>query len=63
MSFSSDAEQNQNFSTAGEIQFSRIDDFSRNRLYELFGLIEKEFESLYAENLARKFKNFVSVIF
>lgn len=26
----------------------------RGRLYELFGQIEKEFESLYAENLARK---------
>ncbi len=27
----------------------------RSRLYELFGLIEKEFEALFAENLARKF--------
>lgn len=29
--------------------------FNRRRLYELFGLIEKEFEALYAENLTRKF--------
>ena len=26
----------------------------RSRLYELFGMIEKEFETLFDENLARK---------
>ena len=29
----------------------------RSRLYELFGLIEKEFEVLFAENLARKYSS------
>lgn len=32
----------------------------RGRLYELFGQIEKEFESLYAENLAREFPSLLA---
>ena len=36
------------------VRGSFIQIHSRSRLYELFGLIEKEFEVLFAENIACK---------